>query len=249
MKNKYVIAHLSDIHVGESGFKQEKVLECIEEVNRLSVDLVVVTGDLTWGGLPEEFKAAKELVDRLNPKPLVIMGNHDARNVGYTTFEKYFGRRMIRYEDDTVFLIGVDSSSPDVDEGHIGRVFLNSIHESIVAASEDKVKIFTLHHHLVPIPNAGRERNILIDAGDTLRMLIEDGVEIVLSGHRHVSWTWEIEKTAIIHAGTVGSPRIRGMLGQNYSIIRIDDESISVGLKLIGEPERRVRSINRLPPD
>jgi 3',5'-cyclic AMP phosphodiesterase CpdA len=246
MRNEYVIAHLSDIHVGEAGFKEGKVLECIGEVNNLSANLIVVTGDLTWGGLPEEFKEAKELLKRLEPEPLVIMGNHDARNVGYKTFEKYFGERMVSYEDDKVFLIGVDSTSPDVDEGHIGRVFLKNIHESIVAASEDKVKIFTLHHHLVPIPNAGRERNILIDAGDTLKMLIENGVELVLSGHRHVSWTWEIENTVIVHAGTVGSPRIRGMASQNYSIIRIDDKSISVSLKLIGEPERKARRIKRL---
>ncbi len=242
---EYVIAHLSDIHVGEAGFRKEKVLECVREVNKLSPDTVIITGDLTWGGLPEEFHQARDFIDKLEPKPIVIMGNHDARNVGYEAFEDHFGERMAIHEDDRVFLIGVDSSSPDVDEGHIGRVFLRSIHESLASAPKEKVKIFALHHHLVPIPNAGRERNILIDAGDTLRMLIEDEVKLVLSGHRHVSWTWEIENTAIVHAGTVGSPRIRGMPGQNYSVIRIDTESISVGLKLIGEPEKKVRSFKR----
>ena len=242
---EYVIAHLSDIHVGETGFKKEKVLECIREVNKLSADTVIITGDLTWGGLPEEFSQARDLIDKLKPEPLIIMGNHDARNVGYRAFEEYFGERMAVHEDDRIFLIGIDSSTPDIDEGHIGRVFLKSIHESIVSAPKEKVKIFALHHHLIPIPNAGRERNILIDAGDTLKMLIEDDVKIVLSGHRHVSWTWEIENAVIVHAGTIGSPRIRGMAGQNYSVIRINPENISVSLKLIGEPEKKVRSIKR----
>jgi len=115
------------------------------------------------GGLPEEFKGAKELISRLKAKSIVIMERED----------------------------------------------------------------------------------ILIDAGDVLKMLIEDRVELILSGHRHVSWIWEIEHTVIVHAGTVGSPRTRGMPNQNYSIIRIGEENISVGLKMIGEAEKKVRSIRR----
>ena len=248
MKDEYVIAHLSDMHVGESGFRKEKVLQCIREVNKLATDAVIITGDLTADGLPEEFRQAREYVNKLKPEPIIIMGNHDARNVGYEAFEECFGERMVIHEDDRIYLIGVDSSSPDVDEGHIGRVFLKNIHDSIAATPKNKMKIFALHHHLVPVPNAGRERNILIDAGDTLKMLINCGTELVLSGHRHVSWTWKIENMAIVHAGTIGSLRIRGMAGQNYSMIRISDEEISVGLKLIGEPERMVRSIKRSHP-
>ncbi len=31
-------------------------------------------------------------------------------------------------------------------------------------------KIITFHHHLLPIPQTGRERNILLDAGDLLKV-------------------------------------------------------------------------------
>jgi len=59
MGNKYVIAHLSDIHVGESGFREDKVLECVEEVNELTPDVLVITGDLTWGVFQRSSKVPK----------------------------------------------------------------------------------------------------------------------------------------------------------------------------------------------
>ena len=33
------------------------------------------------------------------------------------------------------------------------------------------VIVFILHHHLLPIPGTGRERNVVHDAGDTLDQL------------------------------------------------------------------------------
>ena len=242
MKKEYTIAHISDIHVGEYGFRKNKLLKCIQEVNQLSPDLTVITGDLTFGGLPNEFEGAKKLVDRLDLKPLVVMGNHDAKNVGHQFFEQHFGERMVEYEDDTVFLVGVDSTQPDVDEGHIGREFQTYIHETLSNAPKNKIKIFMLHHHLVPVPMAGRERDILVDAGDILKMLIEDGVDVVLCGHRHVPWVWRIENIDIIHSGTAGSPRTRGLRDQSYIIARISDDKLSVSLKPIGQPEEELRA-------
>lgn len=241
MSERYTIAHISDIHVGEYGFREDKFLECIREVNELSPDLTVITGDLTFGGLPNEFEGAKKLIDRLDLKPLVVMGNHDARNVGYKFFEEHFGERMVEYEDDVVFLVGVDSTQPDVDEGHIGREFMTYIHNTLSNAPQNKIKVFMLHHHLVPVPMAGRERDILVDAGEVLKMLIEDDVDLVLCGHRHIPWVWKIENMHIIHSGTAGSPRTKELRDQSYIITRIYDDKLSVMLKQIGQPEEKLR--------
>lgn len=241
MSERYTIAHISDIHVGEYGFREDKFLECIREVNELSPDLTVITGDLTFGGLPNEFEGAKKLIDKLDLKPLVVMGNHDAKNVGYKFFEEHFGERMVEYEDDVVFLVGVDSTQPDVDEGHIGREFMTYIHKTLSNAPQNKIKVFMLHHHLVPVPMAGRERDILVDAGEILKMLIEDDVDLVLCGHRHIPWVWKIENMHIIHSGTAGSPRTKELRDQSYIITRIYDDKLSVMLKQIGQPEEKLR--------
>lgn len=241
MSRDYTIVHISDIHVGEHGFRKDKFSECIREVNELSPDLTVITGDLTFGGLPDEFEGAKKLIDRLDLKPLIVMGNHDAKNVGYKFFEEHFGKRMVEYEDDTVFLIGIDSTQPDIDGGHVGREERAYIERTLSDAPKNKVKIFMLHHHLLPIPMAGREQNILDDAGEVLKTIVNAGVDLVLCGHRHIPWTWKLENMYIIHSGTAGSPRTRGLRYQSYVITQIHDDKLSVSLKPIGQPEEKLR--------
>jgi Icc protein len=244
MVEDYVIAHLSDLHVGEEGFRSESVKKCIEEVNQLHPDITVMTGDLTHNGLNEEFEKARELIDMFEEEPIVIMGNHDARNVGYNTFEQYFGKRMVRYEDDKIFLLGIDSTQPDIDEGHIGRIFQENIHTILSQVPQDKTRFFALHHHLVPVPNAGRERDIVTDAGDVLKMLISDKVKVILCGHRHVPWVWNLEELIIAHAGTLGSPRLVGMPNNSYLITRIREDTLQVCLKILSKSEKTIKTVN-----
>ena len=242
MSDKYTIAHISDIHVGEGGFRQDKVIKSVKEINELSPDLVVVTGDLTCSGLDEEFKLAKKHLSKLDKKPLVVMGNHDARNVGYLLFEKYFGERMVKYEDDTVFLIGIYSTQPDIDGGHVGREEQSYIMKTFSNAPENKVKIFMLHHHLLPIPMAGREQNILDDAGEVLLMIVDAGVDLVLCGHRHIPWTWNLENMCIIHSGTIGSVRTKQLQKHSYVVIEINKNELTVNLKPIDFHEKQLRA-------
>ena len=67
----------------------------------------------------------------------------------------------------------VDSSRPDVNDGHVGRDRYSWIREQYT--EPDDIKIFVVHHHLVPIPGTGRERNIITDAGDLLADDAQDG--------------------------------------------------------------------------
>jgi hypothetical protein len=97
-----------------------------------------------------------------------VPGNHDARNVGYLHFEDTFGARdsRARLELDglEVALVAVDSSKPDLDEGEIGREHYGWIEEGFAGAAD--LRVFVCHHHLMPIPGTGRERNQVLDAGD-----------------------------------------------------------------------------------
>ena len=64
----------------------------------------------------------------------------------------------------------------------------------------DKFTIVTFHHHLLPIPQTGRERNILLDSGDTLKLLVGHKVNLVLNGHKHVSNSWKVENMVILNS-------------------------------------------------
>ncbi len=100
---------------------------------------------------------------------VVIPGNHDSRNVGYVHFEEMFGPRNSVLRLDGVTIVAVDSTEPDLDHGQIGRGRYRWIEEQF-ADAPGELRIFVLHHHLLPVPGTGRERNVVYDAGDVHRV-------------------------------------------------------------------------------
>jgi 3',5'-cyclic-AMP phosphodiesterase len=224
----YVIAHLSDLHLGSQYFVPNLLDRTLVEVNDLAPDVVVVTGDLTNMGYRQEFREAREYLDRLVcPDVLVVPGNHDSRNVGYAHFERLFATRQAMVRKPGVTILGVDSTEPDLDYGRIGRHRYQWIREAFMERPED-VKIFMLHHHLLPIPGTGRERNIVNDAGDVLEVLVECGVDLVLSGHKHVPYAWRLENMYVVNAGTVATLRLRGDTKPCYNVVEIRGDHVTV---------------------
>ena len=225
---RLTIAQISDIHCGSVKFIPDLLERSILEINDMDPTVVVVSGDLTDAGYRQEFEEAAEYVARIRCENLmVIPGNHDSRNVGYIHFERLFGERYSVIEFDEAILVGVDSSEPDLNDGRVGREHYDFIHESFSNAGE-KLKIFVVHHHLIPIPGTGRERNIIFDAGDLLELLSELGVDLVLSGHKHVPYSWRLENTFIVNAGTASTTRLRGNTRPCYNIIEIENGRVRV---------------------
>lgn len=224
MADKTVIAHISDLHCGSRYHIPSLATRVVDEVNGLDPDVVVVTGDLTDMGFRAEFRQAHRMLERLACcRRMVLIGNHDARNVGEVHFEELFGARRAEMEFDGMRIIGLDSSEPDLDSGRIGRENHRMI-ATRFAVDPGEFKIVAMHHHLVPVPGTGRERNIVKDAGDLLRVLADSGVDLVLSGHKHVPNVWRLEDMLIINAGTCCTHRLRGNGRPSYNIIEIDEE-------------------------
>ena len=170
--DRLTICQISDIHCGNAYFIPELLDRTIIEINRANPTVVVVAGDLTDAGYREEFAQAAEYIARIEcENVMVIPGNHDSRNVGYIHFERLFGERQLMGLDDVV-LVGVDSSEPDLNDGQVGREHYGFIEEAFSNA-RDKLTVFVVHHHLIPLPGTGRERNIIFDAGDVLERLVE----------------------------------------------------------------------------
>lgn len=217
-----VIAQISDLHCGSRYHIPSLATRVVDEINELRPDAVVVTGDLTDMGFRQEFRQAKRLIDRIDcGNKLVLMGNHDARNVGDEHFAELFGARSRELIVDKVRLLGIDSSEPDLDSGRVGRERYRWIEERF--SHPEEFKVVCMHHHLVPVPGTGRERNIVYDAGDMLRVLANSGTDLVLCGHKHVPNVWRLEDTLIVNAGTACSHRLRGKVRPCYNVIEIYD--------------------------
>src|SRR3954463_10013183 len=224
----FTIVQISDLHCGTQFFLPNLLERAITEVNDIDPDIVICSGDLTTFGFKEEYALAKDYLDRIACDCLVVIpGNHDSRNVGYVHFEELFGARNSVAHVGGVTVVAVDSTEPDLDHGQIGRGRYPWIEEEF-AVGDPHLRIFVLHHHLLPVPGTGRERNVVYDAGDALECLQRAGVQIVLSGHKHVPYAWRLENMFILNAGTVSSLRLRGNTRPCYNVLEIEGAHVSV---------------------
>jgi len=223
------IAHISDPHAGSPYFVPNLMNRVIKELNELSPDVVVCSGDLTSEGYRQEYKNWAAYADRIEAPILTVPGNHDSRNVGYLHFEDLIGPRWWAHDVQGVRIVGVDSSEPDLNEGKVGRMHYDWIHQQFTEPAA--LKVFVLHHHLLPIPGTGRERSTVMDAGDLLEVLIHAGVHVVLSGHKHVPYVWRLEDMYIANAGTVSSLRLRGYGKPCYNVLEFDGDQVKIHRK------------------
>jgi 3',5'-cyclic AMP phosphodiesterase CpdA len=160
----------------------------------------------------------------------VIPGNHDSRNVGFVHFEELFGERNSVLKVDDCTVVAIDSSEPDLDNGHVGRGRYRWIEEQFDGAGPG-LRVFALHHHLLPVPGTGRERNVVYDAGDAIECLQRSHVDLVLSGHKHVPYAWRLEDIFVVNAGTVSTLRLRGKTRPCYNVIEVTGPHVDVWRK------------------
>jgi 3',5'-cyclic AMP phosphodiesterase CpdA len=227
-----VIAHISDLHVSTADFNEDIFMQAATEINRLQPDMIILTGDLTDHGYYNEFEQAKRYLEVFEAPLFAVPGNHDSRNLGYQSFEELIGEKSWKLTMDDVFtVIGLDSSSPDEDKGHIGtpqHMWLE--HQLDECVINENFAIVALHHHIVPLPQTGRERNVLSDAGDILKTLTTHEVDLVLSGHKHVPNIWKLNNTVIANAGSLSSIKLRGKNKNSYNVYNITDDEIEIFL-------------------
>ena len=228
------IIQVSDIHFGEKTFSPNLKNNLIKQVANENPDLIIISGDLTTQGYLTEYNDASTFLDDLKSitETHVIPGNHDARNVGLIHFEKLVGDRKFIHMDKSggFAILGLDSSEPDINDGQIGIDQLDWLKLELDKIPDDMCKIVTFHHHLLPIPQTGRERNILLDSGDLLRVFIDSGVDFVLNGHKHVPNVWMIEKMVTLNSGTATTRKLRGNTYPSYNELLMDDCGIFVNL-------------------
>ena len=228
------IIHLSDIHYGEKTFSKDLINKLLIQLRKEKPDLILVSGDITQHGYKYEYEIIKKFFERLKniSKTFVVPGNHDARNVGLVHFEKLIGpRKFVHVDNEYEFvIIGLDSSEPDINDGQIGFDQLLWLNHELSNVPDDFCKIVLFHHHLLPVPNTGRERNILLDSGDLIQIFLDNGINLVLNGHKHVPNVWMLEKMVVINAGTATTLKLRGETLPSYNELLIENNKITINL-------------------
>lgn len=241
------IAHISDIHANDgSDFNNKTFEKAVNLLNRFEADLVFISGDLTSYGLLREYELAAEKLAQIEGKKAIVPGNHDEKNLGYKLFPEFFGNTdFVRYYGNCT-IVGLATSEPDKDNGRLGR----GRHRLIIRGIQRKKNLTCIgfHHHLVPIPNSGREHNIIDDAGETLDIILRNNVPLVLMGHRHVPYAVKIHNTLLVSAGTFSCNRTRAHFGNTFNIIDVKNKQIVVTVVDI-EKQKQQKMVKFNPDD
>lgn len=235
MSRIFRIAHLSDLHltslvdvrIGDLLSKRalgclswrlrrrhehvpEILLALLHDLSGQALDHIVITGDLTQIGLPNEFRQARQWLETLgSPTDVtVVPGNHDA--YVHTPWEDTFAHwapymasdpelqtgeqpflnnsffPSVRVRGHTV-LIGVTSACPSAPffaTGSLGIAQMNRLgHILDLACRQGLFRILLIHHPPVETTVGWRKR--LTDRVALTTLLARHGVEMILHGHAH----------------------------------------------------------------
>ena len=170
-----------------------------------------------------------------------------------------------------VIVTTIDTARPDRDEGEVGHVQNLWLNKTLKKYDKNKIqnsnddnnvkrnnknnqikKIVAMHHHLIAIPDTGYTNVVGIsDAGDILRTCLENDVDLVICGHKHRPWLWNLGSMKIAYAGTACSWRYRGVFKDTYNIIDIDENNnLKIDIKIVGEKRRPLSEVvNKYEPE
>lgn len=255
-----IIAHASDLHVGESADNARHLATLAKiwrgQYDARLIDAVVVTGDLTHNGERAEWDAlSRALAPCLGHVPLMLLlGNHDTGALGITYDDTT--ARMSRREAATlshphsryahglrvwwvgeVKVIGLDSQAgnageilPPLARGEIGGMQLAALEGELM---DEVPTIIALHHH----PLWSEWAHVLEDA-PALLALIERRPHVthVLYGHRHHAQIQRVGGVQYVASGKTVDPVGGQLVWREIDTVTGDVREVSAGAGALRQP-------------
>jgi 3',5'-cyclic AMP phosphodiesterase CpdA len=236
------IAHVSDIHFGRVDARVVTALATA--ITALAPDLVVVSGDLTQRARAQQFREARQFLDRL-PRPLLVVpGNHDVPlfNLAARFLDPFGGYRRHIQEDlepafacDAFVAVGLNSARtfPFHGGGRLNEPQVARAAARLTAAGAGAIKIVVTHHPF-DLPDSHGDEHLIGRSDMAMRRLAEAGADVFLAGHLHVSHVGQTaarykiagHSALVVQAGTV-STRIRGEVNA-INVLRLNGRRIDV---------------------
>jgi 3',5'-cyclic AMP phosphodiesterase CpdA len=236
------IAHLSDPHFGR--LERDTVQALIATVTEARPDIVVVSGDLTQRAKEREFQEARLFLEALPSPQIVVPGNHDvplynvfARALKpLRNYQRYISEDLEPfYSDDEIAIVGVNTArSLTFKKGRINRQQVARSCARLEACGENHTRVIVSHHPF-DLPETHELHGLVGRAHMAMAGFARCRVDLILSGHLHISHTSESaprykipgHSALVIHAGTATSTRSRGELN-SFNIIQVDRSSVSI---------------------
>src|SRR5947209_9987923 len=236
------LVHLSDLHFGRVDYSVVEPL--VEKVNEVKPDLSVVSGDLTQRARSQQFKEAREFLDRLPSPQIIVPGNHDVpMHNAYARFFKGLNKykRYITddlepfYSDTEMAVLGLNTARRfTIKYGRVNEDQIAAIRERLCAFGDEVTKIIVTHHPF-DLPEGGDENELVGRARLAMETIAVCGADVLLAGHLHLSHTGESSarykiaghSALVVSAGTATSTRGRGE-SNSFNVLRIKHPFINV---------------------
>ncbi len=244
------LLHISDLHFGPP-FHQG-VGEALQRfAHGVELDLVVASGDFTQRAREEQFREAREFLDRLPDVPRVVTpGNHDVPL--YRIAERLFSpyrhyRRHISAELDTVtrlpgaIVVALNSTAPrrKITNGRVHQWQLDFAERAFAGSAPETLRVLVAHHHFAPPPDF-EGAQVMPKAKRALDAFTAMRVDMILGGHLHRAYIGNSldvysgfdreHGIVIVQSGTSTSRRGRAREREknSFNLIRLDERLIRV---------------------
>lgn len=199
------VLQFSDVHFGVE--HKRACAAALDWAHAEPSDLILITGDITQKGYPDEFAAAGDWIKAMPTPRFVIVGNHDvpywdvaARLFHpWRAFEEATGHPAHDGEfiSDTVMVRGVVTARgwqarPNWSKGVIDLDQTRRAAEALRAAPVGALRILACHHPLVEM--IGTPMTGDVKRGDAAaEIFAEAGVDLITTGHVHVPFALPID--------------------------------------------------------
>ena len=198
------VLQFSDVHFGcEHKHACEAALDY---AHANPPDLILITGDITQQGLPDEFEAAGRWIRRMPEPRFVIVGNHDvpywslmARLFSpWKAFERATGHPAHDHQflSPAVMVRGVVTARgwqarTNWSKGVIDLEQTRKAAEALRQAPVGTLRILACHHPLVEM--IGTPMTGDVKRGDAAALIFQEaGVDLITTGHVHVPFALPI---------------------------------------------------------
>lgn len=226
---------LNDTHVSPGYHTENGLKAAIAEIPQVNPDVVVFNGDLTNEGSDKELENFKEIVSAITYPLYIVPGNHEnnwSMSAGQT-FPRLFGNDRFAgvVGPDSIIIVGTNCGPyMRMGDGHVKQEdlhWLKNTLDSLTLRYPDSRVLSFNHYALNP------DMDNYLDYIDFLKPY---PVLAHVNGHYHVYNLEKVEGQGDLHDITLTClDRKNGKFG--YSLLEIDNDSIHVYSKVVGEPK------------
>ncbi|HET8779944.1 MAG TPA: phosphodiesterase, partial [Agromyces sp.] len=255
---RWVIAHVSDTHLLESGARLGGVADTVGALERTAaqlarvgdrLDAIVVTGDVTDLGEPDAYRRVREVLEPLaaagEAQLFWVMGNHDERAAFRTELldeppsdEPVHGVAVV----DGLRIVALDTSVPGYHHGALDAASLTWL-EGVLAEPAAEGTILAMHHAPIATPLSLMDVLELQGQDELADVVRGSDVRMILGGHLHYATNGMFAGIPVSVAGATAytmdlSARPGELLGidggRSFTLVHVYDDDVVTSVVPVG---------------